>query len=219
MEKVEIAKYFLIAIGIGLLAYSATALFVQPQPSNFRQQPTIAPQVAAESPGGETYDQMMERMHGKSSQSSQPSGPVVSVDYVGYLENGTIFDTSVEDVALKANLTPRQSYSPLSFTPGSGQVVKGLDAGVQAMKVGESKTLRITPDIGFGEYNPQLVNQIPISTLQQMNITPIVGMRLYTQTGFAGTIVNLTGYNATVDFNSFLAGKTFYLNVTLLSKT
>ncbi len=230
MKKNEFATYFLVVIAVGVLAYSAVAFFVQPQVSGFGQQPTSALRVVTESSGGETYEQMMARMHpGQSSQNqaganAQPSGPVASVDYVGYLENGTIFDTSIKDVALKANLTQRQSYSPLTFTLGSGQVVNGLDAGVQAMVVGETKTLKITPDIGFGEYNPQLVTQISIAKLEAMNVTPTVGMRLYTPTGLAGIVLNLTGNNATIDnatidFNSFLAGKTFYLNVTLLSKT
>ena len=229
MEKTGIAAYITIAVAIGVLAYSAASFFMQPQAPEFAQQTATNQQLTGGSPGGETNAQMMARMHPDQQPQAQaaadtPPKPVVSVNFVVYLENGTVFDTNIADIAAKYNLTPRQSYAPLDFTLGSGQVIKGLDSGVRAMSVGETRTLKITPDTGFGQYDPQLMIQVPIAQLEAMNFTPVVGMRLYAQSGLTGTVLNLTGNNAstdnaTIDFNNPLAGKTFYFNATLLSRS
>ncbi len=229
MEKAGIAMYAAIVIAIGVLVYSAASFFMQPQAPGFSQQMAANPQLTGGSPGGETNAEMNARMHpdqqpGGQAAENAPPKPVVSVNFVVYLENGTVIDTNIADVAARENLTPRQSYAPLNFTLDSGQVIKGVDLGVQTMSVGETKTLKITPDVGFGPYDPQLVIQVPMAELEAMNVSAVVGTRLYTQSGLIGTVLNLTGDNATIDnatidFNNALAGKTFYFNATLLSRS
>lgn len=57
-------------------------------------------------------------------------GDTVSVDYVGTLEDGTVFDASLEEFAKKTkNYTPgARKYEPLTFTVGAGQMIQGFDA-------------------------------------------------------------------------------------------
>lgn len=79
-------------------------------------------------------------------------GDTVAVDYVGRLENGTIFDSSLEEFAKQVkNYTPGRTFEPLSFTVGAGQMIKGFDAGVVGMRLGEKKTLTIAPKDAYGE--------------------------------------------------------------------
>lgn len=80
-------------------------------------------------------------------------GDTVGVDYVGTLEDGTIFDSSIEEFAKKTkNYTPGgREYKPLSFSVGAGQMIKGFDAGVVGMKLGEKKTITIAPADAYGE--------------------------------------------------------------------
>lgn len=57
------------------------------------------------------------------------SGDTIEVDYVGRLEDGTIFDSSLEEEAKKmANYSSGRTYQPLPFTVGAGQMIKGFDA-------------------------------------------------------------------------------------------
>lgn len=80
------------------------------------------------------------------------SGDTISVDYVGKLEDGTIFDSSIKEEAKKmANYSSGRTYQPLSFTVGAGQIIKGFDAGVVGMKLGEKKILVIAPIDAYGE--------------------------------------------------------------------
>jgi FKBP-type peptidyl-prolyl cis-trans isomerase FkpA len=64
-------------------------------------------------------------------------GDSVSVNYTGWLTNGTMFDTSVG----------KQSFT---FQLGAQQVIPGWDQGVVGMKVGGKRTLTIPPDLGYG---------------------------------------------------------------------
>ena len=89
-------------------------------------------------------------------------GDIIKVDYIGRLEDGTIFDTSLEEVAREAGLyDPLRSYKPLQFKVGSGQMIPGFDRGVIGMKVNETKNITIPPEEAYGEYDPERVNVIP----------------------------------------------------------
>ena len=75
------------------------------------------------------------------------TGDTVQVDYTGKLENGTVFDTSIEEVAKQADIYVNgRTYAPLTFVAGAGQMIKGFDEGVIGMKVGEEKTITIPPE-------------------------------------------------------------------------
>ncbi len=64
-------------------------------------------------------------------------GDMVTVNYTGKLQNGTVFDSSV-------------GRAPFQFTLGTGQVIPGWDQGLQGMKVGGKRLLIIPPALGYG---------------------------------------------------------------------
>jgi FKBP-type peptidyl-prolyl cis-trans isomerase len=66
------------------------------------------------------------------------TGDTVSVNYTGWLADGTKFDSSYDR---------NQTFD---FTLGSGNVIKGWDEGVVGMKVGGKRKLIIPPDLGYG---------------------------------------------------------------------
>ena len=64
----------------------------------------------------------------------------VVVNYTGKLEDGSVFDSS---------LNPGRS--PFTFTLGAGSVIKGWDQGLKDMKVGGKRKLIIPPELAYGE--------------------------------------------------------------------
>lgn len=77
------------------------------------------------------------------------AGDTVSVHYIGTLENGTQFDSSID------------RGQPFQFILGSGQVIPGWDLGLIGMKVGEVRRLEIAPELAYGE---QEVGPIPANS-------------------------------------------------------
>lgn len=65
-------------------------------------------------------------------------GDTVSVHYTGTLTDGTVFDTS------------SKRGKPIEFPLGAGRVIKGWDMGIDGMKVGELRRLKIPADLAYG---------------------------------------------------------------------
>ena len=151
----------------------------------------------------------------KDSSKKVENGDTISVDYVGKLEDGTVFDTSVKEAAIEAGIyNQMRNYEPLTFTVGAGQMIAGFDEGVVGMEVGETKTLKIPPEEAYGEYDPELSRELPV---ESVNFTPEVGMQLATDTGLRGIVTEVGEKSFIIDFNHELAGKTLIFEVTVIS--
>ena len=66
-------------------------------------------------------------------------GRSLTVNYTGRLDNGTIFDSSLNE-----------GREPFTFTLGQGQVIKGWDEGLKGVKQGGTCNLIIPPSLGYG---------------------------------------------------------------------
>ncbi|NOQ28791.1 MAG: hypothetical protein GQ566_01645 [Methanosarcinales archaeon] len=145
-------------------------------------------------------------------------GDQVLVDYTGRLDGGTVFDTSVRDVAIETGVyDPNRDYQPIGFTVGAGQMIKGFDSGVIGMAVGEEKTLTLPPEDAYGVHREDMVQTVPVEELSAIGITPALGEKLTNSRGQVGTITNLTNTSAVIDFNHRLSGKTLIFDVKLVS--
>ncbi len=78
-------------------------------------------------------------------------GDQVQVEYIGKLQDGTIFDQS------------SNHGGSFTFVLGAGQVIPGWDQGLVGMKVGGERILTIPPDLAYG--NQQAGTIPPNSTL------------------------------------------------------
>lgn len=144
------------------------------------------------------------------------TGDIVKVDYVGTLDDGTVFDTSVKEEAEKGGLPLRPSYEPLEFEVGTGQMIAGFDAGVVGMKEGETKDIHIEAKDAYGEPNPELVVEADTAELKKAGIVPAVGMKLYNGPR-QGTIITTDDAKTRIDFNHPMAGKALNFKITMVS--
>lgn len=80
-------------------------------------------------------------------------GQVVRVNYAGYLMDGTLFDSSIPEIA-KAGGTydpRREPYEPLPMQYGPmAQVIDGWKEGIQLLNVGGKAKLIIPPYLAYG---------------------------------------------------------------------
>ena len=74
-------------------------------------------------------------------------GALLIVQYEGFLDDGTKFDSSID------------RGKPFQFVFGTGRVIKGWDQGLVGMRVGGKRTLYIPAHLGYGER--QIGNMIP----------------------------------------------------------
>ncbi|MFC1956639.1 peptidylprolyl isomerase, partial [Chloroflexota bacterium] len=133
-------------------------------------------------------------------------GDTVKVHYTGTLEDGTVFDSSVE-------------REPLEFTLGAGEMIPGFEEAIMVMQVGQSKTVTIPADEAYG---PHLASRILLIEREQLpeELNPEVGQRLQMRQTEGPTIpVIVTEVLETAivaDANHPLAGKDLTFAIELL---
>ena len=127
---------------------------------------------------------------------------LVSVHYIGKLEDGSVFDSSI-------------GKEPLEFVAGAGMVIKGFDNGIIGMKLNEEKTIVIPPELAYGNYNENNIEFIARRVFEDQNIDTDVGTKVFVR-GEWGKVIGTDGNNTLiirVDFNHELAGKTLIFNM------
>ena len=127
-------------------------------------------------------------------------GDVVKVHYMGTLDDGSQFDSSV-------------GGEPLEFTIGEGSLLEQFESTVIGMNPGEERTIRIAPEDGYGLKRKDLIIPIPKNKLAH-GIHPEAGQKLQMRGQDGAMIVlnikEVTADTVLVDANHKLAGE--YLN-------
>ena len=134
------------------------------------------------------------------------TGDKVRVHYTGRLIDGTIFDSS-------------EGRDPLEFTVGAGQMIKGFDAGVQGMRVGDTKTLQIAAAEAYGERDEDAIIEFPAENVpSDMKLEPGMQLSLRNQYGQPVPVVVLEIREELIimDANHTLAGKELVFDVDLV---
>jgi len=138
---------------------------------------------------------------------SAKKGDAVAVHYTGRLEDGSVFDSSV-------------GRSPLSFTLGDGNMIKGFDAALYDMVIGDKKTVTIPAAEAYGERRQDMMIEVPLSQVPP-DIQPEIGLQLTLQ-GPGGqpmpvTLVDMDEEKITLDANHELAGQDLIFDIELVS--
>lgn len=132
-------------------------------------------------------------------------GDFIKISYTGKMEDGTVFDTTNEEVAKVHNLyNPKGRYGGDVIIIGVNQIIAGLEEDIKLHDVGYEGTVSIPPEKAFGVRDPQLVKALPMKKFEKK---PQVGMPVEIS-GQTGTVVKVLGRHASVDFNIPMAGQT-----------
>ncbi|TXC75613.1 FKBP-type peptidyl-prolyl cis-trans isomerase [Luteibaculum oceani] len=121
----------------------------------------------------------------------------IKVHYTGKLNDGQVFDSSLQ-------------RDPLEVTLGQGALIPGFEKGLIDMEVNESKTITIPKEEAYGEVREELFQKVPKSNLPQ-DMQPEVGMGLVATTQDGGEqqlrIAEVLDNDIVVDANHPLAGQ------------
>ncbi len=133
------------------------------------------------------------------------NGNVVGVDYALHLGDGKVVDASAPG-------------EPLTYLHGEGQIVPGLESALEGLDVGERKQVVVSPADGYGEHDPQGVQEVPRGAFPP-GFDPQAGMEL-TAEGPDGEPVpfvvrEVKPESILIDLNHPLAGKTLHFDVTV----
>ena len=133
-------------------------------------------------------------------------GNLVRVHYTGTLVSGEKFDSSV-------------GREPLEFTVGAGQMIKGFDAAMPGMSVGEKKRVQIPPVEAYGEKNEEAIIEFPVSQVPaDMKLEIGMQLQLSDQAGnpIPVVVAEIREEVIVFDANHFLAGKELIFEIELV---
>lgn len=135
------------------------------------------------------------------------AGDTISVNYTGKFEDGEIFDTS-------------EGREPLTFTVGTGQIIKGFDDAVVGMKTGDTKSITVTPEDGYGEHREELIINMPkINIPDDIDLTIGLPVNLIDQSGnpIPAVVTDILDDVVKMDVNHPLAGKTLVFDLEIVA--
>ena len=138
--------------------------------------------------------------------SKAKKGDTVKIHYTIKTGDSTVFDTS-------------QKGQPLKFEIGNKNVISGLEEGVIGMEIGETKTITIPPNEGFGRRRGALVDTIKRSDFPS-HISPAVGQKIEVEQPNGRSlyvyVTRIKGEEVTIDANHPLAGLTLKFEVEMM---
>ena len=134
-------------------------------------------------------------------------GKTCRTHYKGTFNDGTQFDSAYD------------RGEPLEFVCGAGQMIKGFDAAVADMEVGEIKEIHLMPEEAYGMPNPNAILTLEIANLPGSEDLE-VGQKVYltNQSGqpFPVTVTAKDEKMITLDANHEMAGKELNFKIELV---
>jgi len=135
------------------------------------------------------------------------AGDQVKVHYTGRLTDGTIFDSS-------------EGKEPLAFEVGAGMMIKGFDAAVDGMAIGDKVTAEIPAAEAYGEAREDLIFDFPKSNFPE-DMKPEVGQQLAMSQPNGQQVPvkvkEIKEESVVIDANHDLAGKDLVFDIELVS--
>jgi peptidylprolyl isomerase len=133
-------------------------------------------------------------------------GDVVKVHYTGKLTTGDEFDSSV-------------GREPLEFTVGAGQMIKGFDAALPGMVIGDKKTINIPAEEGYGERSEEAIIEFPRENVPaDMKLEAGMPLTLSNEQGQPVPVIvkEVKDDVVILDANHFLAGQELVFDIELV---
>lgn len=149
-------------------------------------------------------------------------GDKVKINYTGKLEDGTVFDTTLEDGGCEAGGHEDEECGcgcgPEELTIGEGEFFPQIDETLVGMSPGEKRSVIIKAEDAFGEYDEDRVFTVPRAELPA-DLSPQAGDELVLtdedDEELEVVVVEVTDESITFDANHPLAGEDLHYEIEL----
>jgi len=116
---------------------------------------------------------------------------VAAIHYTLRDNEGTVIDSSA-------------GRTPLYYLHGAGNLILGMEEGLEGKGKGDKFQLKIAPAKGYGEKDPAMIQKVPRSAFGDQEVKK--GMQFSTNQGHVVTVTEVGLESITVDANHALAG-------------
>jgi len=116
---------------------------------------------------------------------------VAAIHYTLTDNTGNILDTS-------------DGREPLHYLHGAGNLIPGMEDGLEGKVKGDKFSIKVSPEKGYGELDPSMKQEVPRSAFGDQPVQK--GMKFSTGSGAVVTVVDVGLDSVTVDANHPLAG-------------
>jgi FKBP-type peptidyl-prolyl cis-trans isomerase SlyD len=131
------------------------------------------------------------------------NGVVVKLEYTLQVEDELVESTE-ED-------------GPIEFLQGFGEIIPGLESALYGMAVGEEKDVEVEPEDGYGEYDADAFEEVPLEIFpDSMDLSLGMPVELYDEDAdetVEGFIAEIRTDTVLVDLNHPLSGETLSFHV------
>jgi FKBP-type peptidyl-prolyl cis-trans isomerase SlyD len=129
---------------------------------------------------------------------------VVQLEYTLRLDDGEIVESTDED-------------GPIEFLQGAGEIIPGLEQALYGMHVGEAKEVSVDPEQGYGEYDAEAYEVVPLDIFpDDVDLELGMPVELYDEENdetLEGFVTEVRTDSVLLDMNHPLAGETLFFTV------
>lgn len=129
---------------------------------------------------------------------------VVSINYTLRDNSGNVLDSS-------------EGQDPLNYIQGLGNLIPGMEEGLEGKAKGDKVEIKVSPEKGYGERDEKMIQKVPRDAFGEQEV--ILGMQFKAGMNQAQRVVTVTEVGTesiTVDGNHPLAGKELNFSVEIL---
>jgi peptidylprolyl isomerase len=133
-------------------------------------------------------------------------GQTVKVHYTVKLDDGTVVDST-------------KDQEPFTFTVGLGAVIPGFEKEIATMSTGESKSVKLSVEDGYGPYYQELIKEVDRDKFPadfQFEVGQHLELPDPEGQGALVTVLKVSDGTVVLDLNHPLAGKELTLDIELL---
>jgi FKBP-type peptidyl-prolyl cis-trans isomerase SlyD len=133
------------------------------------------------------------------------SGAVVNITYTLTDDEGVVIDSNVDGPAL-------------AYLHGRGNIIPGLEKGLEGAEAGEKRKVDVPPADGYGELDPERIFELDKEEFPE-GLPLEEGMQFVAETGtgeMAITLTDIRDKTVIADANHPLAGLTLHFDVEIL---